>query len=119
MTDEARSPSPGRRGVVRLDGERVGTIEETLAGIRFRYDSAWLARADRVPVSLTLPLQDAAYEWSTLHPFFQNLLPEGWLLEISTAKLKISPDDAFGLLLSLCADCVGAVEIVADPRTSD
>lgn len=119
MTEELRSSNTVRRGVVRLDGERVGTIEETPAGVRFSYDSAWLARPDRVPVSLTLPLQDAPYEWSTLHPFFQNLLPEGWLLEISTAKLKISSDDAFGLLLALCADCVGAVEIVADPRTSD
>lgn len=119
MTDEARSSSPGRRGVVRLDGERVGTIRETPAGIRFRYDSAWLSRPDRVAVSLTLPLQESPYEWATLHPFFQNLLPEGWLLEISTAKLKISPDDAFGLLLSLCADCVGAVEILADPQATD
>ena len=47
-----------------------------------------------------------------LHPYFENLLPEGWLLELATKKLKIAKDDAFGLLLATCADCVGAVEIV-------
>jgi hypothetical protein len=47
-------------------------------------------------------------------PFFENLLPEGWLLELSTSKLKISKDDAFGLLLATCAGCIGAVEVVAD-----
>jgi len=47
--------------------------------------------------------------------FFENLLPEGWLLELATKKLKISKDDAFGLLLATCADCVGAVEILPLP----
>jgi serine/threonine-protein kinase HipA len=53
----------------------------------------------------------------TLHPFFLNLLPEGWLLDISVAKLKVSKDDPFGLLLATCRDCMGAVEIVPDPFT--
>src|SRR5437016_2909759 len=66
-----------------------------------------------VPVSLTLPIREAPYESKGLHPFFENLLPERWLLEIATAKLKISKDDAFGLLLATCADCVGAVEVRA------
>jgi serine/threonine-protein kinase HipA len=97
---------------VRLEGQRVGLIEEFDAGTRFQYDAEWLARADALPVSFTLPLTDRAYEARTLHPFFENLLPEGWLLEISTTKLKIPKDDVFGLLLALCADCVGAVEVV-------
>jgi serine/threonine-protein kinase HipA len=100
-----------RRGRVSLDGEYAGVIEETEAGSRFLYDPAWLARADALPISLTLPLRDAPYDSKGLHPFFENLLPEGWLLELSTAKLKISKDDVFGLLLATCADCVGAVEV--------
>lgn len=102
-----------RRGVVRLSGQRVGVIEETNAGIRFSYDAAWLGRRDALPISLTLPLRVEPYETKGLHPFFENLLPEGWLLEISTAKLKIAKDDAFGLLLATCADCIGAVEVRA------
>jgi len=104
-----------RRGIVSLAGERVGMTEETDAGYRFTYDLAWLERRDALPVSLTLPLRPEPYDNETLHPFFENLLPEGWLLEISTAKLKISKDDAFGLLLATCRDCIGAVEIVPEP----
>ena len=100
-----------RRGNVSLAGARAGVIEETEAGTRFTYDAEWLARPDRLPISLTFPLRVEPYEHPGLHPFFENLLPEGWLLEISTAKLKIPKDDAFGLLLATCADCVGAVEI--------
>ena len=101
-----------RRGLVRLDGEDVGVLEEGPASIRFTYLAAWLGRPGSVPVSLTLPLREEAYESRSLHPFFDNLLPEGWLLELSTAKLKIPKDDAFGILLATCADCVGAVEIL-------
>ena len=35
--------------------------------------------------------------------------------EIALAKLKLSADDAFGLLLALCRDCHGAVHI--EPAT--
>jgi serine/threonine-protein kinase HipA len=100
--------------MVRLDGRRVGIIEETDTGSRFTYDSQWLALPDAVPVSLTLPLRAEAYQSRGLLPFFENLLPEGWLLELSTAKLKIPNDDAFGLLLGACLDCVGAVEALPD-----
>jgi serine/threonine-protein kinase HipA len=101
-----------RRGIVQLDGRRVGVIEEREAGTRFTYDEAWLATPDRLPISLTMPLRPEPFDHRGLHPFFENLLPEGWLLELSTAKLKISKDDAFGLLLATCGDCIGAVEIV-------
>jgi serine/threonine-protein kinase HipA len=97
-----------------MDGQRAGVIEETGAGTRFTYEAAWLARRDAVPVSLTMPLRAEPYEHRSLLPFFENLLPEGWLLEIATTKLKITKDDAFGLLLATCADCAGAVEIVPE-----
>ena len=103
-----------RAAIVRLDGQRVGTIEETETGMRFQYDPDWLMEPEAVPVSLTMPLRAEPYESTGLHPFFENLLPEGWLLEMATSKLKIPKDDAFGLLLATCVDCVGAVEIVAD-----
>jgi serine/threonine-protein kinase HipA len=103
-----------RRGIVRLSGQRVGRIDETDAGTRFRYDDAWLRREGALPISQTMPLRQEPYEAPGLLPYFENLLPEGWLLELSTAKLKISKDDAFGLLLATCADCIGAVEVVPD-----
>jgi serine/threonine-protein kinase HipA len=109
---------PHRRGIVRLSGQRVGSIEETAGGTRFTYNRDWVARSDAVPISLTLPLREEPYSSKGLHPFFENLLPEGWLLEISTTSLKIPKDDAFGLLLATAADCVGAVEIVPEEQVS-
>lgn len=104
-----------RAGIVRLDGRRVGRIEETQAGSRFTYDPEWLADASAVAVSHRLPLRREPHEWTGgLHPFFENLLPEGWLLEIASSKLKVARDDAFGMLLATCADCIGAVEVVPD-----
>lgn len=102
-----------RLGVVSLDGERVGVIRELDGGreTEFRYDEAWLARTDSVAISRTIPLTQTPVVSRGLHPFFDNLLPEGWLLRLSLDKLKIAPDDAFGLLLAVCADCVGAVEV--------
>ena len=99
---------------MRLDGQRVGTLIEEDRTVAFQYDEAGLQNAKAVPVSLTLPLQGDPYTTTGLHPFFENLLPEGWLLEIASSKLKISKDDAFGLLVATCADCIGAVEVVAD-----
>lgn len=100
-----------RRAIVRLDGQRVGILSERASGSAFAYDEAWLARPDAEPISLTMPLRAEPYESRTLHPFFENLLPEGWLLELSLTKLKIASDDIFGLLLATCADCMGKVEV--------
>jgi serine/threonine-protein kinase HipA len=100
-----------RRGWVSLSSERAGVIEETALGSRFTYDAAWLARPDAKAISLTLPLRALPYESEGLHPFFENLLPEGWLLEQTRRKLGIPKSDAFGLLLATCGDCIGAVEI--------
>jgi len=107
-----------RQAIVRLDGRPVGKLSESGKRIAFAYDPEWLATPGAVPVSMTLPLRSEAYVSEGLHPFFENLLPEGWLLELATRKLKISKDDAFGLLIATCADCVGAVEILpAEEKT--
>ena len=103
----------GRRARVSLDGQLVGWLDESddAREVTFAYDPSWLERSDSVSISLTIPLTGEPVTTRGLHPFFENLLPEGWLLELSTTKLRISKDDEFGLLLATCADCVGAVEI--------
>ena len=107
--------APPRRARISLDGKPVGTLEETPRGTRFSYLETWISEAANPPISLTMPVRATPYEAAGLLPFFENLLPEGWLLEIATEKLKIAKDDAFGLLLATCADCVGAVEVAAEP----
>jgi serine/threonine-protein kinase HipA len=100
-----------RKADVYVDGRLAGHLTENGRQYSFQYADSWLQLTDAVPVSLTMPLRPTPFVTEGLHPFFENLLPEGWLLELATGKLKISKDDAFGLLMATCADCVGAVEI--------
>ncbi len=106
---------PMRMAAVLLSGQRCGVLEELPGGrTQFRYDQVWLSAQRARPVSLTMPLREEPYESAGLLPFFANLLPEGWLLDISLARLKVAGDDAFGLLLATCRDCMGEVEILPE-----
>lgn len=101
-----------RTVAVLLSGQRCGELAELDDGrTRFTYDASWLTTADARPVSLTMPLRAEPYEARGLHPFFANLLPEGWLLDITLLRTKIARDDAFSLLAATCRDCMGEVEI--------
>ena len=71
---------------------------------------------DGSPIAVTLPLQDAAFESDRFFPFFEGLLPEGWYKDIVCRTLKIDPDDAFGLLIRACRDCIGAVSVEEEPQ---
>lgn len=86
-------------------------MKETDYGYSFSYDSEYLKKADSSAVSLTLPLTPEEYSSKTLFPFFDGLIPEGWLLNVVTQNWKIDPKDRFGLLLVACKDPVGNVQI--------
>jgi serine/threonine-protein kinase HipA len=60
---------------------------------------------------MTLPLQQKAFHNSILFPFFDGLIPEGWLLDIAESNWKLNPRDRMGLLLACCKDCIGAVSV--------
>ncbi len=90
----------------------AGIIEETDYGYSFRYDSDYLKTSDASCVSLTLPLREESYESSSLFPFFDGLIPEGWLLNVVFHNWKISINDRFGLLLIACKDPIGNVSIM-------
>lgn len=89
----------------------AGKLIETDAGYEFAYHSEYLQAPDATPVSLTLPVQVQTYTSTTLFPFFDGLIPEGWLLNLVTHNWKIDQTDRFGLLLIACKDCIGNVSI--------
>jgi len=94
--------------------ELAGYILETDEGYEFYYDLNYLNNDDARPVSLTLPLTDTTYKNKTLFPFFDGLIPEGWLLDLAAEHWKIKTNDRFQLLLATCSDAIGAVSIIAD-----
>lgn len=89
----------------------AGVLKETDAGYSFIYDYDYLKSGKPSAVSLTLPLQTEEYSSKTLFPFFDGLIPEGWLLDIVSKNWKIDRKDRFGLLLVACKDPIGNVSI--------
>ena len=90
----------------------AGVISETDKGYLFRYEKEYLQMENVKAVSLTLPLQEESFENKTMFPFFDGLIPEGWLLVIAEELWKLDPRDRMGLLLTCCKDCIGAVSII-------
>lgn len=100
-----------RQAGVFVRGLLAGLLQETDEGYRFIYDSAYLIDLNACAVSLTLPLRPEPYTSHTLFPFFDGLIPEGWLLDMVTRNWKIDPSDRFALLMAACHDCIGCVGI--------
>lgn len=101
-----------RQGEVRINGKRAGLIREDEAGFSFTYDEKYLrAAAASASVSLTLPLREEPYHSPTILPFFDGLIPEGWLLDISAKNWKLDRRDRMGLLLTVCEETIGCVSV--------
>lgn len=111
--------SQHRSAKVFYDSTFAGIYRETDAGYEFQYDHAYLKSSNPQAVSLALPLQSAPYKSRTMIPFFDGLIPEGWLLNIATDTWKISRNDRMGLMLNCCRDCIGAVHIEAWEENDD
>jgi serine/threonine-protein kinase HipA len=90
----------------------AGYIAETDEGYEFEYNQDYLLSANSSAISLTLPLQKGIYKSKTLFPFFDGLIPEGWLLAIAIEHWKIKSNDRFQLLLATCHDTIGAVSVM-------
>lgn len=91
----------------------AGILEENEDGYRFVYFQEYLNRPAAEPVSLTFPLSEQPYRSKVLFPFFDGLIPEGWLLDVAVRNTDVSMLDRMGLLLLCCRDCIGAVSVIA------
>lgn len=71
---------------------------------------------DKSPdASWTLPHKPESYTSEDLFPFFDGLIPEGWLLNLTQKNWKIPKNDRMTLLLATCQDCIGAVHVLGSP----
>ena len=101
-----------RQAEVYYRDTKAGLLTEDENGYLFCYDAAYLASENAEPISLTLPLISLPYRSSSLFPFFDGLIPEGWLLDVALRNTDISELDRFSLLLLCCKDCIGAVSVI-------
>ena len=100
-----------RQGEIWVNNQKAGMLIENDEGYLFQYEKAYLSFENATPVSLTLPLQEVPFKSKNLFPFFDGLIPEGWLLDIVQENWKLNPRDRMGLLLATCRDCIGNVSV--------
>lgn len=107
-----------RQGKVFYNDAFAGVLTETSEGeYLFSYDKAYVQSFPNRPITFSMPVSEKVYREKRLFPFFEGLIPEGWLLEIATKSWKLNQNDRMGLLLACCKNCIGAVSVI--PLTSE
>ncbi len=90
----------------------AGIITETEDGeFQFNYSEQYVTMHPHDFITFSMPVSSKVYVSPRLFPFFEGLIPEGWLLDIASESWKINKSDRMGLLLACCENCIGAVSI--------
>ena len=90
----------------------AGKLTETNEGLyTFQYQKEYVIKYPTQFITFSMPVSENMYGDSRLFPFFEGLIPEGWLLDIASKNWKINTNDRMGLLMACCANCIGAVSV--------
>ena len=109
-----------RKAAVYYKEFMAGILTETDDGdYTFKYDEKYVIEHPKESISLTMPVQSKSYTEKRLFPFFEGLIPEGWLLDIASKNWKINQNDRMGLLLASCQNCIGAVSVKPIPNENE
>ncbi len=101
-----------RQGKVLYRDRLAGIVTETNdGGYTFQYDKDYVAQCPEDFITFSMPVRNQVYSENRLFPFFEGLIPEGWLLDIASESWKINKNDRMGLLLACCENCIGAVSV--------
>ncbi|MFN5588946.1 MAG: type II toxin-antitoxin system HipA family toxin [Holosporales bacterium] len=100
---------------VYLDHAHVGTLTQNQGGrIVFAYTSAWLERADAIPLSWSLPLRPLPFPQKECRGFFAGILPEESNRDVIAKILGISARNDYAMLEQIGGECAGAVTFVPE-----
>lgn len=101
-----------RQGIVFYNSIFAGIITETDDGeYTFSYDPTYIQKYPNQLITFSMPVSSKVYKEKRLFPFFEGLIPEGWLLDIASDNWKINKNDRMGLLLACCKNCIGSVSV--------
>jgi serine/threonine-protein kinase HipA len=90
----------------------AGTLTETNEGeYVFQYDENYVREHPFDFLTFSMPVRTSPYTDNRLFPFFEGLIPEGWLLDIASKNWKLNSNDRMGLLMACCKNCIGAVSV--------
>lgn len=102
-----------RRAKIYYKDDLAGHLTETDDGeYVFQYTADHVTHYPDQFLTFTMPVKPQPYKDKRLFPFFEGLIPEGWLLDIATKNWKLNPNDRMGLLLACCQNCIGAISVI-------
>jgi len=83
-------------------------------GMSFVYAHSWLTHEAATPLSPDIPLSEQKFQGEQVTSFFENLLPEGDVLNFISKAVHISPTNIFGLLERFGGDTAGAFSLLPE-----
>lgn len=102
-----------RKAEIFYKEDLAGHLTETDDGdYIFQYLKEYVENHSDQFLTFTMPVRHEPYIDKRLFPFFEGLIPEGWLLEIASRSWKLNTNDRMGLLLACCQNCIGAVSVI-------
>ena len=101
-----------RQALIYNQDQLAGLLTEDENGYTFQYDTAYIKSHWRRTPCWKKSFRTSTYTSLILFPFFDGLIPEGWLLDIAEKSWKINRRDRMSLLLACCKDCIGAVSVI-------
>ncbi len=101
-----------RAATVFLRNIPVGTLKKENENLYlFQYLQQYISSPQPIAIARSLPLQQEPIACKKLHPFFDNLIAEGWLLECAEKILHIDKNNRFILLMATGNSTIGAVSV--------
>jgi serine/threonine-protein kinase HipA len=101
-----------RQALIKYNNIRAGVLRELESGeYEFVYDELYIQDHPGQFITFRMPVRSLPYRSNRLFPFFDGLIPEGWLLKIASETWRINMNDRMGLLLACCRNAIGAVSV--------
>jgi serine/threonine-protein kinase HipA len=101
-----------RQAIIKYNHVQAGVLKELETGeYEFVYDELYIQNHPDLFITFQMPVSARAYRSKRLFPFFDGLIPEGWLLTIAAESWRINKNDRMGLLLACCQNTIGAVSV--------
>lgn len=101
-----------REAVIKYNNTPAGILRELDSGeYEFVYDQLYIHDHPDKFITFKMPVTSIPYRSNRLFPFFDGLIPEGWLLKIASETWRINMNDRMGLLLACCRNTIGAVSV--------
>lgn len=109
-----------RQANIKYNNIQAGVLKELATGeYEFTYDEQYAQNHAGLFITFQMPVTTSPYRSKRLFPFFDGLIPEGWLLTIAAESWRINKKDRMGLLLACCKNTLGAVSVHPIKKNQD